>query len=70
MAGWPVPHWQATSVGLQPATDMAETRQAVAQAGSPLKFCAVAKLTTAATARIESFMVIDLRAWWYVKVLD
>jgi len=59
MAGWPVPHWQATSVGLQPATEMAELRQDVAQAGSPLKFCAVATLTTAARARMENFITID-----------
>jgi len=59
MAGFPVPHWHATSVGLQPATEMAETRQDEAQGGSPLKFCAVAKLTTAVRARMENFMVID-----------
>jgi len=58
MAGWPVPHWQATSLGLQPATEMAETRQVEAQAGSPLKFCAVAKLTTA-RVRMENFIAID-----------
>jgi len=59
MAGCPVPHWQATSVGWQPATEMAETRQDEAQAGSPLRFWAVPKLTTVARARMENFMMID-----------
>jgi len=32
------PHWQGMSVGAQPAAEMAERRQDVAQAGSPLRF--------------------------------
>lgn len=32
------PHWQGMSVGAQPAAEMADRRQDVAQAGSPLRF--------------------------------
>jgi len=44
MAACPVgAHWQATSVGAQPAALMAETRQGEAQAGSPERFCAAVR---------------------------
>jgi len=70
MAGWPVPHWQATSLGWQPATEMAETRQVDAQGGSPLKFCAVARVTTRARAMAENFMVLACAGSCYVQGIE
>jgi len=55
MAALPVvSHWQATSVGAQPALEMAEMRQAVAQGGSPERFCAVVRVRR--TGRVERRM--------------
>lgn len=51
------PHWQETSVGAQLAAEMADRRQDVAQAGSPLRFWAAAKLNTAVMARTENFIL-------------
>jgi len=38
IAAMPVPHWQASSARAQPAAEMAEVRQGIAQAGSAPKF--------------------------------
>jgi len=47
-------------VGLQPATEIAEARQVTAQGGSSLKFCAVAKLSIIASARIMTIISITV----------
>jgi hypothetical protein len=52
------PHWQATSVGAQPALEMALTRQAVAQAGSPGKLSAVERARRVVRVRSWSFIVV------------
>lgn len=51
-------HWQATSEVAQEAAEMADLMQDVAHGGSPVRFCATDKLTPAARARIESFILI------------
>lgn len=59
MGALPVPHWQAASLGAQPATEMAVWRQGTAHAGSPLKFWVETRLATAARTRIENLMMSD-----------
>jgi len=59
IAFWPEPHWQATSLGAQPAAEMADTRHGVAQAGSPERFWAEIRLAAART-RMENFMLEDM----------
>ncbi len=53
------PHWQATSEGAQPAAVMAEERQAVAQAGSALRFWAVAR----------ERIVVRARTWYFILMI-
>jgi hypothetical protein len=58
MAVWVGPHWQAWSDSAQPALEMAEERQAVAQAGSLPKFWAVERVRRVVVrVRRVSFMV-------------
>jgi hypothetical protein len=53
------PHWQAWSDSAQPALEMAEVRQAVAQAGSLPKFWAVERVRRVVVrVRRVSFMVV------------
>jgi hypothetical protein len=52
------PHWQPSSVSAQPAWEMAEARQAVAQAGSPERFWAVERVRRVVRVRSWSFMVV------------
>jgi hypothetical protein len=52
------PHWQATSVSAQPALEMAEERQPVAQGGSLPRFCAAEKVRRVVRVRSWSFMVV------------
>ena len=52
------PHWQPTSVGAQPAAEMALTRQEVAQGGSPEKFWAVERVRRVVRAMRVSFMIV------------
>jgi hypothetical protein len=58
MEAWVGPHWQAWSDSAQPALEMAEERQAVAQAGSLPKFWAVERVRRVVMrVRRVSFMV-------------
>ena len=41
--------------------------QRTAHAGSPLRFCATDKLTPAASARIENFILVCDCGVWYVN---
>jgi hypothetical protein len=62
-AVWAGPHWQASSDSAQPALEMAEVRQAVAQAGSLPKFWAVERVRRVAVVvrvRRVSFMVEEV----------
>jgi hypothetical protein len=52
------PHWQPTSVSAQPALEMAEERQLVAQGGSLPRFCAAERVRRVVRARSWSFMVV------------
>jgi hypothetical protein len=52
------PHWQPWSDGAQPALEMAEEMQAVAQAGSAERFCAVESVRRVVRVRSWSFMVV------------
>jgi len=58
MADCEGPHWQASSVSAQPAAEMAEERQAVAQGGSPERFWAVERARRVVRVRSWSFMVV------------
>jgi len=49
IAAFPVPHWQAWSVRAQPATEIAEVRQGIAQLGSAPKFCPDTRAAAAST---------------------
>jgi hypothetical protein len=61
MAAWVGPHWQAWSDSAQPALEMAEERQAVAQAGSLPKFWAVERVRRVVVrVRRVSFMVEEV----------
>jgi len=61
MAAWPVPHWQASSERAQPAAEMAEVRQGIAQLGSAPKFWAETRPAVAITiAEIVIFILTDI----------
>jgi len=55
----PVPHWQASSAMAQPAREIADVRQAVAQKGSPSKFCAETKVAATTVARSVVRMLME-----------
>lgn len=57
MEDWVGPHWQAWSLGAQPAAVMAEERQPVAQAGSPAKYWAVVRVRRVVRVSNWNFMV-------------
>ncbi len=52
------PHWQAWSDSAQPALEMAEERQAVAQAGSEPRTWAVERVRRVVRATSVSFMAV------------
>lgn len=57
----PEPHWQASSLSWQPATEMADVRQGIAHDGSPAKFWADTKLPPTATRAIKVVLMLNNR---------